>query len=69
MTNRLADTPMMRGPQFFTAQEIAKILRVSKMTVYRLVHSKEIHAVQIGRSFRIPARSFNEYLTKQGLLR
>ena len=29
-------------------------MRVSKMTVYRLVHSGELPAVRFGRSFRVP---------------
>ena len=29
-------------------------MRVSKMTVYRLVHSGELPAVRVGRSFRVP---------------
>ena len=39
-------------------------MRVSKMTVYRLVHGGELPAVQVGRSFRIPEDAVNEYLRK-----
>lgn len=39
---------------FLTVQEVADIMRVSSMTVYRLVHSGEIPAIRFGRSFRIP---------------
>jgi excisionase family DNA binding protein len=38
-------------------------MRVSKMTVYRLVHSGELEAIRVGRSFRIPERALNRYLT------
>lgn len=37
-------------------------MRVSKMTVYRLVHSGELSAVRVGRSFRVPERAVNAYL-------
>jgi excisionase family DNA binding protein len=37
-------------------------MRVSKMTVYRLVHSGELPAVRVGRSFRVPEDAVNEYL-------
>lgn len=37
-------------------------MRVSKMTVYRLVHAGELQAVQVGRSFRIPESAVTEYL-------
>lgn len=37
-------------------------MRVSKMTVYRLVHSGELTAVRVGRSFRVPEHAVHEYL-------
>jgi excisionase family DNA binding protein len=48
--------------KFLTVAEVASIMRVSKMTVYRLVHSGELTAVQIGRSFRVPEQAVHEYL-------
>ena len=39
---------------FLTVAEVAEMMRVSNMTVYRLVHSGELPAVRFGRSFRIP---------------
>ena len=48
--------------KFLTVAEVAKVMRVSKMTVYRLVHSGELPAVQIGRSFRVPEQAVHEYL-------
>jgi excisionase family DNA binding protein len=50
---------------FYTPAELAKELRVSKMTVYRLIHDGELDAVQIGRSFRIYVTSVREYLLKR----
>jgi excisionase family DNA binding protein len=37
-------------------------MRVSKMTVYRLVHSGELEAIRVGRSFRVPEQAVNQYL-------
>ena len=48
--------------KFLTVAEVAAVMRVSKMTVYRLVHSGELPAVQIGRSFRVPEQAVHEYL-------
>lgn len=48
--------------RFFTVAEVAEVMRVSRMTVYRLVHSGELPAVRVGRSFRVPQRAVNEYL-------
>jgi excisionase family DNA binding protein len=39
-------------------------MRVSKMTVYRLVHSGELPAVRVGRSFRVEERAVHDYLDK-----
>lgn len=50
------------APSFLTVAEVAAMLRVSKMTVYRMVHSGELPAMQVGRSFRVPQRAVEEYL-------
>ena len=47
---------------FLTVAEVATIMRVSKMTVYRLVHSGELPAVRVGRSFRVPEKAVHSYL-------
>jgi len=54
-------TPLS-GVGFLTVAEVASIMRVSKMTVYRLVHSGELKAIRIGRSFRVPEQAANQYL-------
>ena len=48
--------------RFLTVAEVASIMRVSKMTVYRLVHSGEMPAVRVGRSFRVPEDAVDAYL-------
>lgn len=48
--------------KFLTVAEVASLMRVSKMTVYRLVHAGELPAVQIGRSFRVPEEAVHRYL-------
>ncbi|MCZ2850256.1 helix-turn-helix domain-containing protein [Modestobacter sp. VKM Ac-2978] len=47
---------------FLTVAEVAAMMRVSKMTVYRLVHGGEMAAVRVGRSFRVPATAVRTYL-------
>jgi excisionase family DNA binding protein len=47
---------------FLTVAEVAAVMRVSKMTVYRLVHSAELPAVRVGRSFRVPDQAVHDYL-------
>jgi excisionase family DNA binding protein len=48
--------------QFLTVAEVASKMRVSKMTVYRLVHSGELPAVRVGKSFRVPEKEVYSYL-------
>lgn len=50
--------------KFLTVAEVAASMRVSKMTVYRLVHAGELPAARVGRSFRVPEDVVNEYLRK-----
>jgi excisionase family DNA binding protein len=52
----------LSGASFLTVAEVAAVMRVSKMTVYRLVHSGELPAVRVGRSFRVSDRAVHEYL-------
>jgi len=45
-----------------TVAEVASLMRVSKMTVYRLVHGGTLPAVRVGRSFRVPEQAVHDYL-------
>jgi excisionase family DNA binding protein len=49
---------------FLTIAEVAAAMRVSKMTVYRLVKSHAIAAVRVGRSFRVPEEAVNDYIRR-----
>ena len=53
---------MASGPKFLTVAEVAAQMRVSKMTVYRLVHNGDLPAVRVGRSFRVPEQAVHDYL-------
>ena len=54
--------PPLAQVKFLTVAEVAALMRVSKMTVYRLVHSGELPAVRVGRSFRVPEKAVHDYL-------
>ena len=49
--------------RFLTVAEVADMMRVSKMTVYRLVHAGTLPAIRVGRSFRVPERAVHQYLS------
>jgi excisionase family DNA binding protein len=59
---RSAEPTAISQVQFLTVAEVAKMMRVSKMTVYRLVHSGEMPAVRVGKSFRVPEKAVHTYL-------
>lgn len=48
--------------RYLTVEEVAAVMRVSKMTVYRLLHSGELPGVRVGRSFRVPQDALDAYL-------
>jgi excisionase family DNA binding protein len=50
--------------KFLTVAEVATMMRVSKMTVYRLLHNGDLPAVRVGRSFRVRETDVHEYLRK-----
>ena len=56
--------PPRPGSEFLTAYEVAEELRVSKMTVYRLIHGGDLPAVRVGRGFRIHTRAVDQYVAK-----
>ena len=52
----------LREVRFLTVAEVAAVMRVSKMTVYRMVHAGDLPAVRGGRSFRVPEKAVQDYL-------
>lgn len=58
----MADEGNFSDVKFLTVSEVADVMRVSKMTVYRLVHSGELPAVRFGRSYRVPESAVQQVL-------
>jgi excisionase family DNA binding protein len=52
----------LTGVRFYTVAEVAAVMRVSKMSVYRLIHSGDLEAVRFGRSFRVPESAVKAFL-------
>jgi excisionase family DNA binding protein len=57
---RAQDDPLARG--YLKARELAALLRVSPMTIYRLIHTGELEAIKVGRRYRIPESAARYYL-------
>ena len=53
------------SPGFLTVAEVAATLRVSNMTVYRLINAGQLSAVRIGRSFRLRQEDLDQFLDSQ----
>lgn len=50
---------------YLTVKEIARHLRVSPMTVYRLIHTKELKSIKVGATYRVHRQAIAEYLNPQ----
>src|SRR6056297_1276935 len=62
---RQTNGEMSVSTQLLTAAEVADQLRVSTMTIYRLIRSGELTAVRVGRNYRVPVVELERYLTAQ----
>jgi excisionase family DNA binding protein len=66
--NETADSPPsspLLSARFVTVAEVARQLRVSNMTVYRLVKSAQLPAVRVGRGYRIREDDVRKYLDQR----
>ncbi len=52
----------MTQDNFYTAEELAKELKVNIMTIYRYIKAKKLRAYKIGKEFRIDKNEFNKFL-------
>ena len=61
----------MTGPHFdeplLTVGEVARALRVSNMTVYRLIKSGQLSAIRVGKNYRIRRVDVDRYLTDRAV--
>lgn len=50
--------------RLLTVVEVADQLRVSTMTVYRLIKNGELRAMRVGKSYRLREEDVDAYLSK-----
>jgi excisionase family DNA binding protein len=48
--------------QFMTVTEIAAMMRVSRATVYRLLHAGHLPRIRVGRSLRVSRHAVETYM-------
>lgn len=53
---------MIKEKEFYKAEDLAKLLDVNIMTIYRYIKAGRIKAHKIGRGFRIDKSEFNRFL-------
>ena len=52
----------MKAKPFYKAEELAELLEVNIMTIYRYIKAGRLKALKIGRDFRIAKKEFNRFL-------
>lgn len=78
MRRRLGLTPTPRGKgrsladrgfgePLLTVGEVANLMRVSNMTVYRLIKAGQLGAIRVGKNYRIRRSDVERYLSERSL--
>ena len=53
--------------RYLTVAEVAEMMRLSRMTVYRFINRGDLPAVRVGRSFRVPQDALEAYLREHSV--
>ncbi len=53
--------------ELMTVAEVASMMRVSNMTVYRLIKAGDLGAVRVGKNYRIRKNDVLAYLMRQSV--
>lgn len=55
------------GDRLLTVAEVAATMRVSNMTVYRLIKSGDLPALRVGKNYRIRESDVDRYLSARSV--
>jgi excisionase family DNA binding protein len=55
------------GDRLLTVAEVAATMRVSNMTVYRLIKAGQLAAIRVGKNYRIRESDVNKYLSDRSV--
>lgn len=55
------------GDRLLTVGEVAATMRVSNMTVYRLIKAGQLPAIRVGKNYRIRESDVNTYLADRAV--
>jgi excisionase family DNA binding protein len=57
----------LEGDLLLTVREVAATMRVSTMTVYRLIKSGQLPAIRVGKNYRIRESDVDRYLSERSV--
>lgn len=60
--NTLSITVKKETPTFYLTEEVAAMLRVSTMTIYRVIKAGKLKAYKFGKDWRIAKNDFEAFL-------
>lgn len=55
------------GDRLLTVGEVAALMRVSNMTVYRLIKAGQLAAIRVGKNYRIRESDVGSYLSERAV--
>jgi excisionase family DNA binding protein len=55
------------GDRLLTVAEVAATMRVSNMTVYRLIKNGDLPALRVGKNYRIRESDVDAYLSERSV--
>lgn len=61
----MTDNNPVLGEKLLTVTEVANAMRVSNMTVYRLIKAGQIGAIRVGKNYRIREGEVDRYLRER----
>jgi excisionase family DNA binding protein len=56
-----------RNDRLLTVAEVAAVMRVSNMTVYRLIKGAELPALRVGKNYRLRESDVDKYLSTRSV--
>jgi excisionase family DNA binding protein len=65
--DRVSDSQPFVPGGLLTVSEVANAMRVSNMTVYRLIKSGELPAVRVGKNYRLRETDLERFLEERSV--
>lgn len=63
----LSEKRQLSSDRLLTVGEVATMMRVSNMTVYRLIKAGQLAAIRVGKNYRIRESDVDRYLSERSV--